>query len=273
MFDVDCEGENETEFWMGQAAECPEISNFAAFLLDATPETANCECMFKEFAHQHTAKCNRLGVQQNLRLAAVKCCLPFKHPDDQLADQKSTNRIMKATEHARVDLDNSDDDAEDESKEEEATRKDDASDNEDEDDADCDPDQDVVSQWMEVLDAIEEATDCEDNEAGSDSDGEEKDEDDAADNECCEKRSVSLDPLPENNVEGYPQESAACFTLQKRRHGEKYVRTDKYTLASLIDLCKILPEDAALPSIASVYEKEQAACRNLCSDRQQQRLD
>jgi hypothetical protein len=61
-----------------------------------------------------------------------------------------------------------------------------------------------------------------------------------------------------NKFLNWPQENAAYFKRYKQQLGSKgkmYVRTDKYPLCKLHELCMLLPEGDALPTIMSAYEK------------------
>jgi hypothetical protein len=59
--------------------------------------------------------------------------------------------------------------------------------------------------------------------------------------------------LPEENDVNFPQENAQYFLTQKSK---KYVRTDKYSLETLHELCEMLPEESKLPSIMSAFKKQ-----------------
>ena len=99
----------------------------------------------------------------------------------------------------------------------------------------------------------------EDDDSGS-SDGNAEDNDSDSDEErpilpdCFEKRWEKLTDLPMHNDEKWPQENTHYFRRKKKP--AHYVRTDKYKLGNLYQLCKMLPEEATLPSILSVYRSK-----------------
>jgi hypothetical protein len=102
-----------------------------------------------------------------------------------------------------------------------------------------------LDHWLRVLQSIipegEEAFF-----EGSDSDSGSDDAEDAEDDDPFEVQQVPLPPLPIENVADYPQEDARYF-----RH-KKYVRKDKYSLATLI---KAMCEGGVeLPTLLSSYK-------------------
>ena len=65
--------------------------------------------------------------------------------------------------------------------------------------------------------------------------------------DCFEKRSKNLAALPTYNDEKWPQENTHYYRRKKKT--EHYVRTDKYTLKCIYQLCKKLPAEAKLRTL------------------------
>ena len=111
-----------------------------------------------------------------------------------------------------------------------------------------------------MLDSAAGSTDLDDadddDEAGGDDVTSNASDDRAGSHACFEKRIDDLEPLPKENNPEYPQENAAYIAKQKRLRGEHYVRSDKYSLKTICELCSLLNEDAKLPSIMSAYQNK-----------------
>ena len=80
--------------------------------------------------------------------------------------------------------------------------------------------------------------------------GEEESDDEG---DCFEKWQEDLPDLPEENDPNWPQENECYFS---RKKSKKYVRTDKYSLLTLYEFCKMLPKESKLPTIMSAFKKQ-----------------
>jgi hypothetical protein len=271
--DVFDAGEDPVEWWGLQKSEHHEIANLSMFLLDCPVQAATCERLFKEFARLHTKLRNRLSSKTVHNMTQVKFNVRHKYPEDLAKKAASANKrgglapknVISAKEHTRIDVcgqqaDGTNDDDSDSNEEE--------SDKEEEEEAELE----TVDQWIDALsEAMPDDDEALSEEAMPDVDaaflddclgakesgtgGEQSDSDADSDDEldCFEVRNENLLPLPEENDVNFPQENTRYFLTQKSK---KYVRTDKYSLETLHELCEMLPEESKLPSIMSAFEKQ-----------------
>lgn len=260
------DGSDPFDWWRRQKVEFPAIANLAMFLLDAPVQSASCERLFKEFSRLHTKSRNRLDPQTTHMMAQVKYNVRRKYRDDLTsANKRSTNRYISPDEHCRLDTPISparntlDNDAFnplellDSDNEEADYLSDEEMDDGDElmDENESDLERLIAALSVAVPEQVEDdgmfyATNEQPN--FHNEDGAEE-----ATVECFERRRIHLPELPEDNDPKYPQEDNAYF---KRSRPESYVRTDKYPLSRLYELCTKLTEKDDIPSIRSVYNKK-----------------
>jgi hypothetical protein len=253
------------DFWLKQEVEHPELAAFAAFLHDANAASASCETVFKEFARQHTKLRHNLGAETVHNLTVIKHNLPRKYPQDaeRKANKPSSNKIMDATEHTRIDKDDGTP-ASLGVVEMEEEDEDDEEDEDEEQDGFLNPEgeeDDIYSHWQAVMDTLKEDDDPAEEDTDDDTDDDEEGDHDkqVGSTDCFEKVDRgTLKDLPPANDPNYPQENARYFAQQGKRFGDAYVRNDKFTLKKLYELAKSIPEesDDSFPTIMSAFEHQ-----------------
>ena len=259
-------GSNALDWWRRQKRENPSIANLAMFLLDAPVQAANCERLFKEFSCLHTKVRNRLDPQTTHMMAQVKYDVRRKYGEDDRLDsestKKSTNRFVSPREHSRADTPVSPAREGAGYQDEETidiTGEDDMVNEEEESDVDNNTglvgDGDLLDSWLAALastvseNSVNDEMFFETDEPSTGSGGI-CDNNDGLD--YFEKRRADLPPLPKENDVKWPQENAAYFSRMTDK--KNYVRTDKYKLALLHELCQVI--SCELPSIMSIYGKK-----------------
>jgi len=92
------------KYWsfMEMGDSCAELSKLALILLGCKPQTASIERLFKEYAAQQTQARNRMSLSTLSKLASVKLTWDQRRHIIGGPSSRSTNRVMDPHERARV---------------------------------------------------------------------------------------------------------------------------------------------------------------------------